>query len=325
MLHARLVNGRFGDPALFLEILHRREALLFDAGDLGALSARDLLRVRHLFVTHMHMDHFIGFDRLLRVNVGRAQTLGIITPPGGCAHIEHKLHAYDWDLADRYENDLVFDVVEVGREGPETAARFRFKQRFKREPLTVPDRWNEMVGLTLATALLEHHGPCLGFAVSEPAHINVWKSRLEELRLPTGKWLQELKAAIVAKHPGDRMIRISPGDERPLRELRELVTVGRGQKIAYVTDVADTPANRAAIAKLAAGADLFFLEARFAADAADLALERAHLTTRATGEIARAATVRRLEPFHFSPRYEGQEARMLDEVEAAFTALPPAV
>ena len=31
-LHPSLVNGRFGDPALFVGRLHRRGALLFDLG-----------------------------------------------------------------------------------------------------------------------------------------------------------------------------------------------------------------------------------------------------------------------------------------------------
>ncbi len=44
-LHPRLVNGRFGDPGLFVEMLHRRGALLFDLGDLAPLSARELIRV----------------------------------------------------------------------------------------------------------------------------------------------------------------------------------------------------------------------------------------------------------------------------------------
>jgi len=43
------------------------------------------------------------------------------------------------------------------------------------------------------------------------------------------------------------------------------------------------------------------------------------LTTAAAGSIAREAAVRRVEPFHFSPRYSGQEARLLNEVMAAFT------
>jgi ribonuclease Z len=33
--------------------------------------------------------------------------------------------------------------------------------------------------------------------------------------------------------------------------------------------------------------------------------------------------VRRVEPFHFSSRYPGQEERMLNEVMAAFAGQPP--
>jgi ribonuclease Z len=36
------------------------------------------------------------------------------------------------------------------------------------------------------------------------------------------------------------------------------------------------------------------------------------------GELAHAARARRVEPFHFSPRYEGEEDRMVGEVMAAF-------
>ena len=104
--------------------------------------------------------------------------------------------------------------------------------------------------------------------------------------------------------------------------MRGAVTVNPGQKIAYVTDVADTVPNRAAIVALARDADILFIEAAFAQADAALANERAHLTTRAAGEIARAANVRRLEPFHFSPRYAGEEQRILDEVAAAFAGSP---
>ncbi len=319
MLHPRLVNGRFGDPALFVEMLHRREALLIDAGDLSPLSTRDLLRVTHLLITHMHMDHFIGFDRLLRVHIGRDKTIRVIGPDGIADRVGHKLCGYDWDLAERYDSDLVFEVVEIGSDGPRTTARFRFKNRFEREPVAEPGNWKEIAGLELETASLEHHGPCLGFALSEPGHVNVWKTRLAERGFAAGKWLQELKAAVIEGKADNWTIEVSPGDERRLGDLRELVTITRGQKIAYVTDVADTPGNRASIAALAQYADLFFLEARFAAADREQARQRAHLTTTATGEIARAARVRRLEPFHFSPRYEDEEQRMFNEVASAFT------
>ncbi len=317
-LHPTLVNGRFGDPALFVQMLHRRDALLFDCGDLSALSTRDLLRVGHLFVSHMHVDHFIGFDALLRVNIGREKVIRVIGPPGIAERVEHKLLAYDWDLVERYDTELLFEIVEIGAHGPDRAARFRFKRRFEREQIEIPGDWYDAAGLTVETALLEHHGLCIGYAISEPAHVNVWKSRVEERGFTTGNWLQALKAAVVAGAPDDLPIAVDTGQKLPLGDLRELVTVTRGQKITYVTDVADTPANRAAIVGLAQGADAFFLEARFATEDAAIARSRAHLTTKATGEIARGAGVRRLEPFHFSPRYEDQEQRMLDEVAAAF-------
>jgi ribonuclease Z len=89
-----------------------------------------------------------------------------------------------------------------------------------------------------------------------------------------------------------------------------------------VTDVADTARNRAAIVQLVRNADVLFIEAAFAKVDAALAADRAHLTTSGAGRIAREANVRRIEPFHFSPRYAGEEARLLAEVEAAFADQP---
>ena len=316
MLHPRLVNGRYGDPALFVEALHRREAILFDLGDLAPLSARDLLRIETVCISHMHMDHFIGFDALLRVHVGRDKRIRMIGPDGLIDAADHKLHGYSWDLAHRYAADLCVDVWEVSG----AAARFRFKAGFAREPL---DEAFAIPGLALDWAVLEHHGPSIGYALAEPLHVNVWRNRLAERGLAPGQWLQQLKAAVRDGGADDTII-VLPRGKAALGSLRDLVRVEPGQKLAYVTDVADTPANRAAIAGLARGADLFFLESRFAAADEPLARDRAHLTTRAAGEIARAAGVRRLEPFHFSPRYDGAEDRMLAEVREAFQCLPSA-
>jgi len=45
---------------------------------------------------------------------------------------------------------------------------------------------------------------------------------------------------------------------------------------------------------------------------------KAHLTARAAGEIARAAAVKSVVPFHFSPRYLGREDELRRELEAAW-------
>ena len=323
LLHATLVNGRTGDPALYIETMFERRAMLFDLGDIGPLSPRDIQRLGHIFVSHTHIDHFVGFDRLLRVLVGREQTVRLYGPDGFIERVRHKLHAYSWNLVDRYQTDLVFVVTEIDPSLHTRTVRLRLKSGFAAEAAT-SGRLDGSVACSepafrVSVAVLAHSIPCLGFAIEETAHVNVWKPRLAALGLPVGPWPRNLKRAVVEGLPDDHSVRIGPGGrEIPLGELRQAYTVTPGQKIAYVTDAADTAANRRAIVGLAAGADLLFIDAAFARADAARAAERAHLTTVAAGEIARAAGVRRVEPFHFSPRYAGEEGRLLDEVEAAF-------
>jgi len=97
-----LVNQPFGDPGLYVEIRWARRALLFDLGDNTALSPTRLLRAMDAFVSHTHMDHFIGFDRLLRIALGRGKTLRLYGPPGLIANIDGKLRGYTWNLVDGY-------------------------------------------------------------------------------------------------------------------------------------------------------------------------------------------------------------------------------
>nr|WP_317891853.1 hypothetical protein [uncultured Sphingomonas sp.] len=322
LLRPSLVNGRFGDPAVFVEVAHERTALLFDMGDLSALSARDLLRVRAVGVSHMHMDHLIGFDTLLRVNVGRAAEITLVGPAGFSACIGHKLGGYTWDLVDRYDADLVFIVRELAGPDVVVETRFRFSTGFAAEPMAITAIDDDIVLETpqwrLRAATLQHHGPCLGFALEEPCHVNVWRNRVDEAGLPVGAWLKTLKAAVRDGLPDETRIDLPDGRGLPLAQLRSLVSVERGQKVGYVTDVADSTSNREAIAVLCRDADLLFIEASFAAEDAERAAARAHLTTTAAGEIGRACRARRVEPFHFSPRYEGEEDRLLAEVARAF-------
>lgn len=333
LLHPSLVNGRFGDPVLFVETLFEKRAIMFDIGDISSLPPRKILRVEHVFVSHAHIDHFIGFDQLLRLSVGRKKTVRLYGPSGFIDQVHHKLSAYRWNLVDSFEFDLVIVVTEIGFDLAFDTAKMRLKNAFAVEAL---DGGNLSEGVLygeptfrVTTAVLEHRTPCLGFALEEAAHVNIWKTRLSELGLPVGPWLHELKRAVIENRPDDYPIRvgsrpkISNEHVMPLGALRSAVTVTPGQKVVYVTDVADTPTNRRAIIRLARNADMLFIEAAFADADAALAAERAHLTTTAAGSIAREAAVRRVEPFHFSPRYIGQEARLLQEVMAAFAGQRP--
>jgi ribonuclease Z len=275
-----------------------------------------------VFVSHAHIDHFIGFDHLLRTLVGRPKTIKLYGPEGFIDHVHHKLRAYRWNLVDRFIADLVLVTTEISSSLMTDTVRFRLKNAFAAEAVGGGQLGDGSLhhepAFRVSTAILEHRTPCLAFAVEETAHANVWRTRLAELGLPVGPWLRELKCAVIENRPDDHLVRIDSDRTMRLAQLRSAVTITPGQKVGYVTDAADTAANRRAIAQLVERADLLFIEAAFAAADGALAAERAHLTTVAAGAIAREAKVRRIEPFHFSPRYIGEEARLLNEVHAAF-------
>ena len=88
--HPRLINGPYDDPGLYVPFLYQKRALIFDLGDLSSLTAKDILKISHAFVTHTHMDHFIGFDRLLRLFLGRDMHLHIYGPKGFLKNVEGK-------------------------------------------------------------------------------------------------------------------------------------------------------------------------------------------------------------------------------------------
>jgi ribonuclease Z len=336
LLHPTLVNGRTGDPALYIEAQFANRAILFDIGDIAALSPRQILHIDHVFISHTHIDHFFGFDRLLRLLVGREKEVALYGPAGFIDHVHHRLQAYRWNLSESYSSDLVFAVTEIMSPVERCTARFRLKNAFVPEPAGNGAIDSNVIcsqpSFRVSTAILEHHhAPCLGFSIEEVAHLNVWKNRLAGMGLPVGSWLRDLKQAVIEGRPATHLLRVPAGHgsletrEVPLANLSGLLTITPGQKIAYITDIADTAANRAAAVSLVRNADMLFIEAPFAQADAILAAERSHLTTGAAGMIAREARVRRVEPFHFSPRYAGQDVRMLNEVNAAFEGRQPEV
>jgi ribonuclease Z len=327
LFHPNLVNGRYGDPTVYVETLFERRSLLFDIGEIASLAPRKIRRVDQVFVSHAHLDHFIGFDHLLRLLIGHEKSVQLFGPSGLAERVFHKLQAYVWNLVESYPTDLVFLVSELEASNSISTTQFRLRKAFTAEPSvsrkTFADVLCDEPTHRVSAAILEHGTPCLAFALQEAAHVNLWRNRLLERGLPIGPWLRSLKNAVVEHRADDHLIHIDGiatadrGFER-LGSLRDVLTVTAGQKIGYVTDVADTPANRAAIVALVRNADILFIEAAFAHADDALARERAHLTTTAAGEIAREANVRRVEPFHFSPRYAGEQQRMLAEVTAAF-------
>ena len=329
LFHPRLVHDPFGDPGLYVSLLFERRGLLFDMGDLQPLSARKLLKTSHAFITHAHMDHFIGFDQMLRICLGREKALHLFGPPPITDQAAHKLSAYSWNLVENYTADFQIIVTEVDERERRTT-RFRTRAAFRREETTAAPLSDGLLvdepGFRVRSVRLDHKIPCLGYTLEEKVHVNILKSRLEERGLPVGPWLKELKEAILRGAPEEEPFRIwwkAAGrmEERwrPLGELkREIVQIVPGQKITYITDVVYHPENARKIVDLARGSDVLFIESSFLQEDGARAAEKYHLTTAQAGRLAREAGVKEVIPFHFSAKYNGEGMRLLQEVQAAF-------
>ena len=113
--------------------------------------------------------------------------------------------------------------------------------------------------------------------------------------------------------PGGRVREAALGDLKD-----KIVSVTRGQKLAYVTDALYSPENREKITVLAQNADILFCEAAYLEQDLDRATERHHLTARQTGLLARQANAKELALFHFSPRYQESPDALYREAAEAF-------
>ena len=329
LLEARLVNEPFGDPGLFVDLRDERRALLFDLGDIAALPPRKLMRLTHVFVSHTHMDHFVGFDTLLRVVLGRKEQVTLTGGPGFVDQVGHKLQAYRWNVVHRYAVPLTLEVREVDPDGRGRAARFSSRDGFARHdgaPFVVDgDRLLDEPLLGVRGRFVDHEMPCLAFAIEEKPRPRVAKDRLAMLGVHTGAWLRQLRAAVLAGAPASTPIRVRwrdrDGGHDAWRSVGELAAAllepTAPRRIGYVTDLRYTEANLRTLDALLAGVDELFIESPFLDAERAHAERKNHLTARQAGRIARRLGAHYVVPFHFSPRYRPDAAALIGEVEAA--------
>jgi len=333
LVQPSLVNEPFGDPGLYVDFRFGRRALLFDLGDLQMLVSRKLMRVSHAFVSHTHLDHFNGFDRLLRVCLGRPTPLSLVGPPGFIDRLQHKLAAYTWNLVIENAADFVIAGAEFDGERLACSAEFHSQKGFHRRDLAAPSLPAGVLldeeNFQVRGALLDHGVPSLACAFAEKLRVNIWKDRLARMGLGVGPWVEEIKRAVRREDRDDTTItalRTGRGRQETSVSLGDLRAAGAfrlepGESFAYVVDVSYHERNAAGIIELARGARTLFIEAVFLHEDAEIAARKRHLTTVQAGSLARKAGVGRIVPFHFSPRYLDDEERLRRETEDAFAGL----
>lgn len=317
----RLVNGPLFDPVVFVRLLNRRRALLFDCGRIEGLSNREILSLEAVFVSHTHMDHFMGFDHILRTILHREEPLHMYGPEGILDKVIARLGSYTWNLTAEYLLEVTVHEVRPSEIIVCSAsARDGFRPA---PPVSIPRSGSVIASherYSVDGVLLDHNVPCLGFVLKEPFHIHVKADALAEGGYMSGPWIGELKDRILADSMDDdvNVSTTSGMDARKVADLmQELVIISEGQKLAYVTDIRASDANTDTIELLARGTDILFIEAYYLSDREKEAMQKAHLTARQAGTIARRMGAKKVVPMHISPRYHDRVDEVMKELEAA--------
>jgi ribonuclease Z len=264
------------------------------------------------------MDHFIGFDTLLRGTLRRAVPLNIYGPPSILSGVQGKLKGYTWNLIEDYPTKINVFAYN-GRYL--THSIFSAKNRFRKQTVSRSESdgvLHQNPLFAVRAVKLDHGIPCLAYSLEEKYHINIDKALLTSKGLSVGPWLNDFKR-ILREHPGDaqQIIGICDKDFK-VAEISDIARITKGQKISYASDIAMTTKNIARLVTLIKDSDIFFCEAYFLEKDQERAIERSHLTAKAAGTIAKKAGVKKLELMHFSSKYRDCPDKVIAEAMREF-------
>ena len=314
----RLVNGSTGDPVLYLDYPGSDNALLFDGGENGRLSPAELGDLEAMFITHHHVDHFIGLDRVVRATIDRDKTLHLFGPVGTIRKVYDRIRSYDYPFFPFQK--IVIEVTEL-LPGKMRTGVLDCKKRFPPPEITERE-WAgrvcyENADLTVEAVPVDHTVPCLAYAMAEKPGYHPDPDKLALGVLRPGDWVGEALKLLRAG-TDDATLQIQ-GGRFALRTLADQYFVkAAGARVTYITDTFWSDAVRPDLVKLAKGAWRLYCDSFYAAAQTKEAAKHRHMQAPQSAELAKLAKVEQLVLIHFSTRYAGQYHKLVDEAAAIF-------
>lgn len=273
-------TAKRGLPAIALR--RDRELLLFDCAEgtqrQMTLAGLSPMRIRAIFITHLHGDHFLGLVGLVQTLslMDRKEKLDVYCPAGMKGRIDSYLGIPFFTLT--------FEVkVHELKAGDE----------LKRE------------GYCIKTGEVDHPVPALAYALIEDSRPGeFYPEKAIELGVKPGPDFSRLKAGQSVKLRDERVVKPEQvmGPSRP------------GRKVVYAGDTRPCES----VAELARGADVLIHDCTLADELAERATEMGHSTPAEVAKIAKLADAKQLVLVHISPRYEDDDSALLAQAKQIF-------
>ncbi len=321
--------GLLDDPLLLLHVKPLGRCCLFDCGQLHHLAKRVLKRVDALFITHAHMDHFMGIDTFIRHNHVSPRTAEIFGPPGIIRKMAGKFAGYDWNLTE--PSWCTFRVHEVADDRI-TTARFSGPAGFPCRPEGEHHRADRVIYrndcLQVEAELCDHRIPALIFRITERATFLVDEEKIARAGLVPGEWLRELQKRLHGRgNDGPLLVLCRRGEDVvaiPATDITALYESIRRDappaSIGYIGDIGFTAENQLKVTTLLEGVTLLVSECSFLAWELEKARVSHHLATPDLSALAAKLRPRFVLPTHLSRTYRGRSNLLYGEL-----AMPPGV
>ncbi len=332
---AYFVAERSGDPGLFASNKISGEGILFDLGNLEKVSQKDLLKVSTVMLTHTHMDHFFGFDQLLRSSLAHGKELTFLGPQGIGEALGHRLKAYTWNLIE--QSQIRYRIVEILPNADLAYFRLRSSNQFNLEVADAPvcDKKDFVRlfypgatapgifvthlqdGTAVEAVSLDHGIPSLAYSLKSPLKLSLSALGLVKNNLVAGAWIEELKKMFFQNTQSKEII-IGDRSFEAQTLFADLFIPSSSRPLSYATDFVFSKENIDKLFALSYGVELFVCETNYSLPERELARKNLHLTTYQGALIAACIAADEAINFHFSKKYGSEFRQLIHEFQSLF-------
>ncbi len=318
----QLPNGLRGDPIAYLPLKRLGEAICFDLGSLENLTHRELMKIQTVFVSHTHMDHFIGFDRLLRIQLPHGRKLRLWGPAPFIDRVQAKLRSYTWNLIK--PEQIQFHVYELYEDGTVGEAQLTNSNHFafdiQKSEHSSQRLWEWSDGSFMKAALLDHKGiPSVAYQYQIPGRMRVHPEKIAQLGLTPGDWVSQLQSSL-RNGQKNSVLEIQGTSYRVEELAKDIIVEEPDYRLSYLTDVSFDAANVAKLKTAFFETDYMLSECSFMDRDVKRAWDKAHLTSRHAALFASLLAAKQLDVFHFSAIYGEDPQTLLQESQEYFAA-----